>query len=110
MIDPNTLPKPLADFVAAQNEFKTAAFLKIFADNASVHDEGGEYHGTVEIKEWFETTKNKYNTHMDPIAYEGNPNESILTIKMSGTFPGSPLSVKFYFSIKDAKIISLRIE
>ncbi|HKC35308.1 MAG TPA: nuclear transport factor 2 family protein [Chitinophagaceae bacterium] len=109
MIDPNTLPKPLSDFITAQNEFNTEAFVKTFTDNATVQDEGGEYHRSAEIKEWFETTKGKYDTHMDPIAYEEKSNECIVTIMMSGTFPGSPLPAKFHFVLKKGKIASLRI-
>lgn len=109
MIDTNTLPKPLADFIAAQNEFDIDAFVKTFADNATVHDEGGDYRGRVEIRRWNETTNAKYKTKMEPIAFVQGSGESILTIMMSGTFPGSPLSAKFHFVLKEGKIASLRI-
>jgi len=109
MTESNTLPKPLADFIAAQNEFNTDAFVKTFADNATVHDEGGDYRGSAEIKRWNETTNEKYKTKMEAIAFVQSGGESILTIMMSGTFPGSPLPAKFHFVLKEGKIASLRI-
>jgi hypothetical protein len=109
MINPHSLPPPLADFLAAQNNFDTVAFVKTFAPDATVHDEGGDYRGIAAIKRWNETTNEKYKTKMEPIAFEEKNDESILTILMSGTFPGSPLPAKFHFVLKEGKIVSLRI-
>ena len=110
MKDLKLLPKVLADFLSAQDKFDSDAFVKTFADNALVHDEGGEYRGSAEIKQWNEMTNQKYRTRMEPIAFEDSKDESILTIRMSGTFPGSPVEAKFHFVIKGGKIVSLRIE
>ena len=110
IFDNNKLPKVLADFLAAQKEFNSDAFVKAFAGDATVHDEGGDYLGTAEIKLWNETTNAKYHTRMEAIAFEENNGENILTILMSGTFPGSPLEAKFHFIIKNEKIESLRID
>ncbi len=105
----HTLPKPLAAFIAAQNDFNTDAFVNTFANNAAVHDEGNDYHGIEEIRRWIETTNDKYNTKMEPLAFIQSNGESVVTIRLSGNFPGSPLPVKFHFVLKDEKIASLRI-
>lgn len=109
MIDTNKLPKVLAEFLSAQEKFDSTNFAKTFAANALVHDEGGKFRGTEEIKKWNEETNRKYQTVMEPLAFDESGKESILTIRMSGTFPGSPVIAKFYFVIKNNSIISLRI-
>ena len=110
MIDTKKLPGVLGELLAAQKNFDSGAFVKTFAENASVHDEGGDYHGTAAIKLWNEETNKKYQTRMEPIAFNDSKGESVLTIRMSGTFPGSPVEAKFHFVISDGKIISLRID
>ena len=40
MINKNKLPKVLADLLSAQEKFDSESFVKTFADNAVVHDEG----------------------------------------------------------------------
>ena len=110
MIDIHSLPKVLADLLAAQSKFDSDDFVKNFTGDAVVHDEGGVYRGQKEIKQWNEATNRKYQTRMEPIAFEDNKDESTLTIRMSGTFPGSPVSARFHFVIKDNKITSLRID
>lgn len=109
MVKQIKLPKVLVDLLKAQENFNSSAFAENFAENAKVFDEGKEWVGKKEIKKWNEFTNRKYHTKMQPAAFKKVGKESILTILMSGTFPGSPLPAEFHFIIDGDKIVSLKI-
>lgn len=110
MSDHKKLPKILEDFVIAQNQHNSYAYVKDFADDAIVHDESKDYNGKSDIKQWNETTNEMYHTNLEPIEFSETKNESVLTVKVSGTFDGSPIILKYHFVIKDNKIISLIVK
>src|SRR5262245_2943742 len=103
------LPKVISDLVNAQNEFDSAAYTSCFAENAVVHDEGKVHTGKTEIQHWIAESNEKYRSTMKPLDYEQNGTLGILITELSGTFPGSPITVKFHFEIIDALIHSLKV-
>ena len=104
------LPKTIADLIAAQDKYDSKAFTENFSDDAIVYDEGKIYHGKKEIRQWNEITNAKYKTKYEPLEISNNGDEIILTTKVSGTFDGSPITLKYYFKVKGNKITSLRID
>ena len=103
------LPKLIADLMAAQDKYDSNAFAENFSNDAIVHDEGKTYKGKKEIRQWNETTNARYKTKYQPLKISKKGDEIILTAKVSGTFDGSPITLKYNFQIKEAKITSLRI-
>jgi uncharacterized protein (TIGR02246 family) len=103
------LPKVIADFIAAQDKYDSKAFAETFSDDAIVHDEGKTYHGKTEIRKWNEMTNSKYKTKYEPIEVTTDGDKMILTANISGTFPGSPVMIKYHFETKNGKITSLQI-
>ena len=104
------LPLLLAGFITSQNNHDSTSFSNLFTADAQVKDEGMEYEGRDKIKAWNEMTNKKYQTHMEALHYEVDNGIDILTILMSGTFPGSPVEARFYFEIKNDGIQSLTIQ
>ncbi|MDB4922078.1 nuclear transport factor 2 family protein [Mucilaginibacter sp.] len=109
MLNDKELPSVLTEFLKAQNKYDTEAFVQAFAADAIVHDEGNNYYGSVQIKQWNEATNAKCHTQMEPLELAIDGQEIILTILMSGTFDGSPLPARFHFKISNDKIISLSV-
>jgi uncharacterized protein (TIGR02246 family) len=103
------LPELIADLIAAQDKFDSKAFAENFSDDAMAYDEGKTYHGKTEIKKWNEMTNSKYKTKYEPIEVTTNGDKIILTAKISGTFSGSPATIKYHFETKNNKITSLHI-
>jgi hypothetical protein len=103
------LPKVIADLIAAQDKYDSKMFAENFSDEAIVHDEAKTYQGKTEIRQWNEITNAKYKTKYKPLEISTEGNEIVLTAEISGTFDGSPIILKYYFEIKENKIISLRI-
>jgi hypothetical protein len=103
------LPKVIADLVNAQNSFDSVAYANCFSENAVVFDEGKTHNGRPEILHWIEESNQKYKSMMKPLEYAENGTGSVVSAECSGTFPGSPITLKFHFDIADGYIKSLKV-
>ena len=105
MID--NLPKPIALYVAAENSGDVNLFDQCFAENAVVKDEDQTIEGLVAIKKWKTETKQKYQHTVDPLAFVQKEGKTIITNRLTGNFPGSPIELEFVFTLEGDKIVSL---
>ncbi|MBL7719799.1 MAG: nuclear transport factor 2 family protein [Flavipsychrobacter sp.] len=103
------LPKVVSDLIKAQNEFDSTAYTNCFSETAIVHDEGKEHTGRTEIEHWITESNEKYQSTMKPLDFQQNGRTGVLSAEVSGTFPGSPLTLKFHFEIIDGLIQSLNV-
>lgn len=99
------LPNIISELVKAQNEFDSAAYANCFTENAEVFDEGKTHNGKAEIENWIDKANKEYKATMKSLDY----NENILSAEVSGTFPGSPLVLKYHFELNNGLIQSLKI-
>lgn len=99
------LPNIISELVKAQNEFDSAAYANCFTENAEVFDEGKTHNGKAEIENWIDKANKEYKATMKSLDY----NKNILSAEISGTFPGSPLVLKYHFELNDGLIQSLKI-
>lgn len=101
------LPNIISELVKTQNNFDSHAYANCFTDTAVVFDEGKTHNGKTEIQSWIDTANKEYKAAMKPLDY--NKEESILSAEISGTFPGSPIVLKYHFELSDGLIESLKI-
>jgi hypothetical protein len=104
------LPKIIAAYVQAQNAHDAKATLACFSENAFVHDEGEDHHGKKAIAEWIDKTTKKYKPHFSPTKIVEGDKETILAVRVSGSFEGSPVDLDFHFVIENELIASLNIQ
>jgi len=107
MID--NLPKPIALYVAAENTGDANLFDQCFADGAAVRDENEMHKGLAEIKKWKAETRKKYQHTVDPLSLSEKDGRFIVTNRLTGNFPGSPIELEFVFTLDGDKIASLEI-
>ena len=103
------LPAPIAIYIAAENRGDTEALAKCFAGNAIVRDEGQTIEGLAAIKQWKAETKKKYQHTIEPLAVAQKDDKTIVTNRLTGNFPGSPIELEFVFMLDGDKIASLEI-
>lgn len=103
------LPKIITDLVNAQNSFDSIAYTNCFSETAVVFDEGKTHNGRVEIQHWIEESNQKYRSVMKPLEYTENGTSCVLSAECSGTFPGSPIVLKFHFDFVDGLIQHLKV-
>ena len=103
------LPKVVTDLIKAQNEFDAVTYANLFSETAVVFDEGKTHKGRLEIQRWIDHSNKNYQSVMKPLEYTENDTTSILTAECSGTFPGSPIKLKFHFDIVNGQIQHLKV-
>jgi hypothetical protein len=103
------LPGPIAIYFAAENQGHTEIVAHCFAENAVVRDEGQMIEGLVAIKQWQARTKSKYQHTVEPLASDQKDGKTVVTNRLIGNFPGSPIELEFVFTLDRNKIASLEI-
>lgn len=103
------LPELIARFVDTQNTYDSEAYITCYTETAIVHDEGKTHTGKEEIKAWIKDANERYRSVMKPLQYEESDSKGVLTAEVSGTFPGSPIVLKFHLGLKDGLIDSLNV-
>ena len=103
------LPRPIAIYIATKNRGDTEALAQCFAEHAVVRDEGRTIEGLAAIEQWMGETKRKYQHTVEPLASVRKGDETIVTSRLTGNFPGSPIDLQFIFKLDGGKIVSLEI-
>ena len=106
---PVQLPVPVERYVQIANSGTTEAAPECFAPDATVYDEGQTYEGVAAIRDWMTATKKKYGHTIMQLELAGHGGPSILKARITGNFPGSPITVSFSFVLAGGKIRSLEI-
>jgi ketosteroid isomerase-like protein len=104
------LPPIIKKYVDASNAHDVKSIVACFADNAFVHDEGEALRGKDAIEGWIAKTIEKYKFHFNPLRIKGNDPEVVVSVEVSGTFDGSPVTLDYHFIIESDKILSLTID
>src|SRR5712691_3458211 len=103
------VPTPIAIYIAAENSGDTEGLAQCFAEDAVVRDEGQTIEGLAAIKQWKAETKRKYQHTIEPLAVAQKDGKTIVTSRLTGNFPGSPIELEFVFALDGDKISSLEI-
>jgi hypothetical protein len=103
------LPKPIAEYFAAESTCDADALARCFVDNGVVHDEGGTFRGTSAIRDWNAAAREKYHHTVEPLSAVERDGATIVAGRVSGDFPGSPVTLAHVFRLQGDKISSLEI-
>src|SRR5205823_12335767 len=103
------LTRIINDYVTASNAHDVKSILSCFSEDAVVHDERETLHGKKAIEGWIAKTIEKYKFHFNPLRIKGNDPEVVVSVEVSGTFDGSPVTLDYHFTIESDKISSLTI-
>jgi hypothetical protein len=104
-----TLPKILDVYFAAQNAHDIDRLIACFAMDAKVRDEGEDMQGHDAIRAWKEKVRDKYHVTAEPLKHWNVDAFDLVTAKVAGTFPGSPIELTYRFGIEAGLISSLRV-
>ncbi len=102
--DPASLPEPLAAYFSSADR---RAVVELFAPDARVGDEGREHVGTPAIADWLESVETRYHPRYRIEAAETSDNSTVVTFIVSGTFPGSPATLRQQFVVEHGRITRL---
>ena len=102
------LPEPVAAYFTA-DKADGEAVSRCFTTNAVVKDEGHTHNGRAAIQKWKEDVSAKFTYTCEPLACEQQNGKSVVTCRLAGSFPGSPVVLRFFFQLEGGKIASLEV-
>src|SRR6201981_1877028 len=92
-----SLPKPITAYFTADGG-DGEAVSQCFTENAVVKDEGRTYNGRAAIRKWKADASTKYQYTSEPFASERKDGMTVVTCRLTGNFPGSPVDLRFFFA------------
>ena len=104
-----TLPRPVSTYIAGANAQDIDAVTACFAENAVVRDEGQSRQGIAAIREWAEAVSKKYRPTVEVLHVAATDGRTVVAGRVSGNFPGSPVELRYVFTLEGEKIARLEI-
>jgi hypothetical protein len=104
------LPPIVQSYIDASNAHDVKSIVSCFFADAVVRDENATHRGKIDIERWITTTIEKYKFQFEPMSAETRDGETVVSVEVSGTFPGSPITLDYHFVINGGKISSLTID
>jgi hypothetical protein len=104
------LPPIIENYINANNAHDVKSILACFIDDAVVRDENETHRGKIDIERWLRTTIEKYKFQFKPLGLEARDHETVVAVQVSGTFPGSPITLDYHFTQTNDEIASLIID
>ena len=101
-------PDQIAAYFAADQP-SVDAIARCFTMQAVVKDEGRTYTGLDAIKAWKAASSAAYAYTCEPFAIEQKDGLHVVTSRVTGNFPGSPLDLRYRFRLERGLIASLEI-
>jgi ketosteroid isomerase-like protein len=102
------LPAPVSAYFAADTT-GAEAVAQCFADGAVVIDERQEYRGRTAIARWKAEASAKFRYTVDQLAAHVSGDQTTVTGRVTGDFPGSPVDLQYHFTLEGDKIARLEI-
>lgn len=102
------LPEPIAAYFDADNQ-DAQAVARCFTRDGLVLDEGKTHSGLAAIEAWKTDSSAKYTYSAKPHMLEKQGRTYIVTAHVAGNFPGSPVDLRYTFTLERGKIATLEI-
>lgn len=103
------LPLLAENYIRLSNAHDAAGVARCFSADAEVHDDGGVHRGSAEIRDWCRASSEKYAPTIVVNDYQPTNTGGIVTGDVHGNFPGSPLRMRFDFTLGASAIDALAI-
>jgi len=103
------IPEIIETYFQASNADDIEGLVSCFSMDAVVIDENETHLGTAAIEAWSVNVRKKYEFKTEVLRAVEKLGAVVVTAKLSGTFPGSPVDLEFKFTLNGTQISSLEI-
>ncbi len=103
------LPAVIARYFAADATEDPEHVAKCFTDTAVVTDEGRSHEGRGAIATWKAAASTQYSYTVEPLVIVANGDSLVVTAHLEGSFPGSPVDLRYIFKLDGEQIAALEI-
>ena len=102
------LPKPIAAYFKADS-LDAQAVARCFTTDGVVLDENATHTGQAAIAAWKNDASSRYTYSATPFALQTEGRAYVVTSRVTGNFPGSPVDLRYTFVLERGRIASLEI-
>ena len=104
------IPDVVAQYQDAHDRRDVETALVAFTPNATVKDDGHDYHGSDEIRDWLATASTEFAYTRTLTGAEAiDANSWLVTNHLEGNFPGGVVDLRYHFVLADGLISELEI-
>jgi hypothetical protein len=104
-----TLPPPISAYYAAEQNSDFKALARCFAPEGVVRDEGRAIAGRAAIAAWMAEAKAKYHHRTEFVSARESDGAWLVRVRVSGSFPNSPVTLEQSFRLANGLIAALEI-
>jgi hypothetical protein len=105
---PVGLPAPIAAYFTT-DAADGGGVARCFTENGVVIDERREHQGRDAIARWKTEARAKYHYTSEPLTVDVSGGDVTVITRVTGEFPGSPVELRYRFTLEGDKIASLEI-
>jgi hypothetical protein len=105
---PIDLPAPIAAYFTA-DAAAAGGVVRCFTENGVVIDERKEHQGRSAIGRWKTEATAKYHYTSEPLTVDVSGADVTVITRVTGEFPGSPIELRYRFTLEGDKIARLEI-
>lgn len=103
------LPKGIEAYFEADRGGDPDAIAATFIETGIVKDKGKIYRGRDAIRAWMAEASQEYSYTVEPFLIGFESGKTQVTGHVVGTFPGSPIDLRFFFVLEGDKVAELEI-
>ena len=103
------VPRAIELYFRAIADDDSDALIACFTGDAEVSDEGSVHRGPEEIRAWRERTRSAYRYTAQVLRAERDGDRCVVTTRLTGDFPGSPVDLRYRFTLEGDGISRLEI-
>ena len=92
---PIDLPPPIDLYLKIENAGDIGSAVAMLCARCHGPRRGPFPQGLAAIRQWITATKQKYNHRVEPLDAANRDGKTIFTARLTGNFPGSPVTVDF---------------
>jgi hypothetical protein len=105
---PVDLPAPIASYFTADTADGDGV-ARCFTESGVVTDERRQHRGRDAIARWQTEASAKYHYTSEPLTVDVSGGDVTVITRVTGAFPGSPIELRYRFTLEGDKIASLEI-
>lgn len=103
------LPKAIEAYFEADRVGDPEQIAATFTQDGVVKDKGETYRGRDAIRNWMSEALKEYSYEVEPFFIGAEDGKTQVIGHAVGTFPGSPIDLRFFFVLADDKVAELEI-
>jgi nuclear transport factor 2 (NTF2) superfamily protein len=103
------LPKAIEAYFDADRSGNPELVADAFTESGIARDKGETHRGRDAISTWMAGERQQYDYTVEPFLVATEHGKTVVTAHTVGSFPGSPIDLRFLFVLADDKVAELEI-